>query len=247
LDCVSGSTGLMRQALAQALHHASYREVFGRRLADQPMMQSVLADLALEVEGATALMLRLASAFDRAPGDAGERAFARLATAVGKYWVCKRAPSMIYEAMECLGGPGYVEESILPRLFREAPVNAIWEGSGNVMCLDVLRAIVREPESLAAVRAELEVARGGDRRLDEAIARITSMLEQRDAVEAGARVLVEELAIALQAGLLLRHAPTAVAEAFVAARVAGGGRLFGTLPTTVDVRPILERAHPVPA
>ncbi len=154
LDCVSGSAGLMRQASAQALHHAQHRAAFGRKLAEQPLMQNVLADLALESEAATALMLRLARAFE-APAGSAERAFARIATAVAKYWVCKRAPQAIAEAMECLGGNGYVEESILPRLYREAPVNAIWEGSGNVICLDVLRAIVREPECVPALLDEL--------------------------------------------------------------------------------------------
>jgi len=244
LDCVSGSTGLMRQALAQALHHASHREAFGKRLADQPLMQNVLADLALEVEGATALMLRLAQAFDRAPEDAGERAFARIATAVGKYWVCKRAPAMIYEAMECLGGAGYVEESILPRLYREAPLNAIWEGSGNVMCLDVLRAIVREPDSLPALLDELRAARGADPRYDAAVADIERELARPEDAERRARRLVEALATALQAKLLLRNAPAAVADAFVAGRIAEPGHAFGTLPVGVDFTSILARARP---
>jgi putative acyl-CoA dehydrogenase len=247
LDCVSGSTGLMRHALAQALHHAAHREAFGKRLIDQPLMQNVLADLALEVEGATALMLRLAQAFDRAPGDAGERAFARIATAVAKYWVCKRTPATIYEAMECLGGAGYVEESILPRLYREAPLNAIWEGSGNVMCIDVLRAIVREPDSLPALTAELRAARGANPHYDEAIARIERELARPEDAERRARRLVEALATALTASLLLRDAPSAVADAYLAGRIEAPGRVFGALPETADFAAILARARPVPA
>jgi putative acyl-CoA dehydrogenase len=245
LDCVSGSTGLMRQALAQAIHHASHREAFGKRLIDQPLMQNVLADLSLEVEGATALMIRLAQAFDRAKEDDSERAFARIATAVGKYFVCKRTPAMIYEAMECLGGAGYVEESILPRLYREAPLNAIWEGSGNVMCLDVLRAIVREPDSLQALTAELRAARGADPRYDEAVARIERELSRPEEPERRARRLVEALVTALQASLLLRDAPSAVSSAYVAGRIAEPGRAFGTLPEGVDFASILERARPI--
>ncbi len=246
LDCVSGSTGLMRQALAQALHHTAHREAFGKRLVDQPLMRAVLADLALEVEAATALMLRLAEAFDHAGDDEGEGAFARIATAVGKYWVCKRAPAMIYEAMECLGGPGYVEESILPRLYREAPVNAIWEGSGNVMCLDVLRAMVREPDSPEALIAELRCAKGADRRLDAAVEDLVAELARTEDAEARARRNVERIAVALQASLLFRRAPTPVAEAFVAGRLGKGGLLFGTLPSGLDLEGILERARPVP-
>ena len=244
LDCVSGSTGLMRQALAQALHHAAHREAFGKRLAEQPLMRYVLADLALEVEAATALMLRLARAFDEAPADPAAQAFARIATAVGKYWVCKRAPAMIYEAMECLGGAGYVEESILPRLYREAPVNAIWEGSGNVMCLDVLRAMVREPEALPAFREELRLARGGDARLDAAVASLEAELSRPEDAERRARRLVERMALVLQASLLVRHAPSTVADAFVASRLEGASLTFGALPDGLDLAAILERSDP---
>jgi len=243
LDCVSGSTGLMRMALVQALHHARHREAFGRHLAEQPLMRNVLADLALEVEAATVLMLRLARAFD-APDDPGERAFARIATAVAKYWVCKRAPIAIGEAMECLGGNGYVEEAMLARLYREAPVNAIWEGSGNVICLDVLRAIVREPETLPALRAEIGLARGADRRLDAALERLDAELADATGAEARARRLVEALAVALQASLLVRGAPAPVADAFCASRLEGGGSLFGTLPAAVDAAPLLARTLP---
>lgn len=244
LDCVSGSTGLMRQALAQALHHTAHREAFGRRLVDQPLMRNVLADLALEVEGATALMLRLASAFDAANDDPAERAFARIATAVGKYWVCKRAPGLIYEAMECLGGGGYVEESILPRLYREAPVNAIWEGSGNVMCLDVLRAITREPDALPALLAELRAATGSHAAYDRTVEAIETELSNPRDVEPRARRLVELLATSLQASLLIRNAPSQVADAYVAGRVAERFGAYGTLDSDVDVAPILERARP---
>ena len=240
LDCVSGSTGLMRQALFQALHHAQHRQAFGKRLVDQPLMRAVLADLALEVEAATALMLRLARAFDEAPGDPAARAFARLATAVAKYWVCKRAPGLIYEAMECLGGGGYVEESILPRLYREAPVNSIWEGSGNVMCLDVLRSLGREPEALPAFWAELDAARGNPR-LDAVVATLKQELARPQDAERQARWLVEQMALALQASLLLRHAPTGVAEAFVVSRLDAPSLSFGALPSAVALEPILER------
>ena len=253
LDCVSGSTGLMRQALAQAIHHARHRAAFGRRLIEQPLMRRVLADLALESEAATVTMLRLAQAFDGADGDARdlehERALARLATAVAKYWVCKRAPQMIGEAMECLGGNGYVEESCLARLYREAPVNAIWEGSGNVICLDVLRALAREPAAGPALLAELELARGGDRRLDRALDQLSRELDALGEVgggelEGGARRLVERMAVALQASLLVRWAPAAVADAFCAARFGEGGSLFGALPSGLDLDAVLARAWP---
>jgi putative acyl-CoA dehydrogenase len=244
LDCVGGSAGLMRQALVQALHHARHRRAFGRRLTEQPLMRNVLADLALESEAATALMLRLARAFDAAPADEAERAFARIATAVGKYWVCKRAPAMIGEAMECLGGNGYVEEAILARLYREAPVNAIWEGSGNVICLDVLRALAREPESAPALLAEIALARGADARLDAALRRLEAELADPADAEARARGTVGRLARALQASLLLRAAPAPVADAFCASRLAEGDALFGALPADGDFEAILARALP---
>jgi putative acyl-CoA dehydrogenase len=244
LDCVSGSAGLLRMALAQALHHARHRFAFGRRLALQPLMRNVLADLALEVEAATALMLRLARAYDAAADDPAERAFARIATAVAKYWVCKRAPNAIGEAMECLGGNGYVEEAILARLYREAPVNAIWEGSGNVICLDVLRAIVREPDTLPALQREIALARGVDRRLDAAAERLAADLADPIDAETRARGLVERMAVALSASLLLRVAPAPVADAFCASRLGDGGKLFGALPAGTDFAALLERALP---
>jgi putative acyl-CoA dehydrogenase len=244
-DAAIGSAALMRQALAQALHHAEHRTAFQRRLIDQPLMRNVLADLALEVEGATALVMRLARAFDRAAQDGAERGFARLATAIAKYWVCKRAPAAIGEAMECLGGNGYVEESILPRLYREAPVNSMWEGAGNVVCLDVLRALEREPDSLEALLAELQNARGADLRLDARLVRLTNLLADRSSLEPRARQVVEQLALALQASLLVSHAPAPVADAFCASRLSDSpGRQFGVLPGGLDLGAICTRARP---
>jgi putative acyl-CoA dehydrogenase len=207
-------------------------------------MANVLADLALETEAATALMLRLARAYDEAPADAGQRAFARIATAVAKYWVCKRAPHLIYEAMECLGGNGYVEESLLPRLYREAPVNAIWEGSGNVICLDVLRAMVREPDTVPAFLAELRLARGGDRRLDAWIDALEADLAAPGEAEPVARRLVGRMALALEASLLVRTAPPEVADSFCGGRLGDGGVVFGTLPAGSDCAALVARATP---
>jgi putative acyl-CoA dehydrogenase len=245
LDCMIGSAALMRQAVAQAIHHASHRAAFGRLLKDQPLMRNVLADLALESEAATALTMRVARAYDEASEDAAQRAFRRLATAVGKYWVTKRGPAMVCEALECHGGNGYVEESILPRIYREIPLSSIWEGSGNVMCLDVLRAVGREPETLPALLAELAEARGGDRRLDAWLTDLESELADRRDLEARARRVVENLALALQGALLVRHAPSFVADAFCASRLAGErGFEYGTLPSGVDFERIVERASP---
>jgi len=229
----------MRQALVQAAHHARHRRAFGALLADQPLMRNVLADLALESEAATTLMLRLARAADRASTDPHEAAFARIAIALGKYWVCKRAPSFTYEAMECLGGNGYVEESIMPRLYRESPVNSIWEGSGNVNALDLLRALVKQPDALEAYWAEVDQVNGRDARLERAI----KELDPRGTDESGARRLVERMALVLQASLLVRHAPPAVADAFVATRLDGqGGVAYGTLPPSADTAGLLDRA-----
>jgi putative acyl-CoA dehydrogenase len=245
LDAAISSAALMRQALAQALHHAAHRTAFGRRLIDQPLMRNVLADLALEVESASALVMRLARAFDRSAQDQAEQGFARLATAIAKYWVCKRAPSAIAEALECLGGNGYIEESILPRLYREAPVNSIWEGAGNVVCLDVLRALAREPEGLEAVLAELQGARGADLRLDARLVRLSNALADQSNLEHRARQLVEQLALALQASILVRHAPTPVADAFCASRLSDNPeRQFGVLPSGLDLAAICARAQP---
>ncbi|MEV6597571.1 isovaleryl-CoA dehydrogenase [Actinoplanes sp. NPDC051346] len=245
LDCVTGSASGMRAALVQALHHVRHRSAFGGRLIDKPLMRNVCADLAVETEAATALALRLAGAVDRGVrGDDAERAFGRLAVAVGKFWVCKRQPAVVGEALECLGGNGYVEESGLPRLYRDAPLNSIWEGSGNVQALDVLRALRRDPASLDAFRAEVAAASGADRRLDEAAAGLSALLGGDD-LEFQARRAVERMAVVLQGSLLVRYAPAEVADAFCASRLAGDwGRTFGTLPSAVGTDVLLERAMP---
>jgi putative acyl-CoA dehydrogenase len=249
LDCVLGSAALMRQAVAQAIHYARHRSAFSRLLHAQPLMTNVLADLGVESEAATAAAMRLARAYDTESADGGRRepAFRRLATAVLKYWICKRAAPLAAEALECLGGNGYVEEWGMARLLREAPLNSIWEGSGNVQCLDVLRAIGRSPESLAALLGEIELARGADRRLDAWLDRLRRELSPRggmEAVEPLARRLVEGLAIALQASLLVRHAPAAVADAYCASRLGDRGLAFGTLPAGLDLAAIVERHAP---
>jgi putative acyl-CoA dehydrogenase len=221
LDCMMGSTALMRRALAEALHHARYRHAFGRPLLEQPLMRNVLADLAIESEAATMLLMRIARAFDE-----GDRAFARLAVAAGKYWVSKRAPAHVAEALECLGGNGYVEESAMPRLYREAPLNSIWEGSGNVVALDMLRTIAKEPEAMDRVLAEIRLAP------DARIERFVEHLRE-DLREEGARRAAERIALALQASLLARFSPPAIADAFCASRIEGdSGRAFGTLPVS---------------
>jgi putative acyl-CoA dehydrogenase len=240
LDCVLGSAALMRRAVAEATHHAAHRSAFGRLLADQPLMRNVLADLCVDSEAATATALRLARAFDE-----GDHAFRRLGTGIAKFWVCKQTPALVAEALECLGGNGYVEESGLPRVFRESPLNSIWEGSGNVNCLDVLRALGREPESLESLRAELRAAAGGDRRLDVAVADLEAELADADELELRARRLVEHMALCLQGSLLVRHAPPEVADAFCATRLGReGGRSYGTLPRGLDLEAIVERHRP---
>jgi putative acyl-CoA dehydrogenase len=246
LDCVTGSASGMRAALVQAVHHARHRSAFGGPLIGKPLMRNVLADLAVESEAATALALRLAGAVDRGVrGDATERAFSRLAIAVGKFWVCKRQPAVVGEALECLGGNGYVEESGLPRLYRDAPLNSIWEGSGNVQALDVLRALRRDPASLEAFRAEVGAAAGGDARLDAATARLTALLGAGEDLETDARRVVEQMALVLQGALLVRHAPAVVADAFCASRLGGDwGHSFGTLARAVDTAALVERALP---
>jgi putative acyl-CoA dehydrogenase len=242
LDCVIGSAALMRQALVQAIHHARHRKAFGSLLADQPLMQNVLADLALESEAATMLMMRVARAFDARETDAAERGFARLGTAAAKYWVSKRGPVQVNEALECLGGNGYVEESILPRLYREAPLNSIWEGSGNVICLDILRALNKEPEAVGSVLGEIRLARGSDRRFDTFAGTLEKDLKQPVA-EVEARLLAERLALALQASLLIRHSIPEVADVFCGSRLADeSGRAFGTLPPSTNFQAILNRA-----
>ncbi|MCU1678713.1 MAG: acyl-CoA dehydrogenase domain protein [Frankiales bacterium] len=243
LDCIIGSTSNMRAAVANATWHTAHRSAFGKTLVDQPLMQNVLADLCLESEAATALAMRLARAYDE-----GDVALRRLGTAVGKYWVCKRAPSVAVEALECLGGNGYVEESGMPRLYREAPLNSIWEGSGNVNALDVLRALSRQPETLAAYFDELALAGGADARYDAFVDDLRAQFADTDAIEVRARRVVEQLALAWQASLLLRHTPHAVSDAFCAARLAGdSGLAFGTLPAGTDFRAIIDRGMPVAA
>ncbi|MEV4709173.1 isovaleryl-CoA dehydrogenase [Actinoplanes sp. NPDC049316] len=245
LDCVTGSASGMRAALTQAVHHARHRSAFGGPLIAKPLMRNVLADLAVETEAATALTLRLAGAVDRGVrGDAAERAFGRLAIAAGKFWVCKRQPAVVGEALECLGGNGYVEDSGLPRLYRDAPLNSIWEGSGNVQALDVLRTLRREPGSLEAFRAEVAAAQGADRRLDAAAAALVPLLTAED-LEGQARRVVERMAVVLQGALLVRHAPAVVADAFCASRLGGDwGHTFGTLPAGAGTGALVERALP---
>ena len=242
LDCCIGSSGLMRQAVAQALHHARHRTAFQKKLIDQPLMTNVLADMAIECEAATMLTMRLAHAYDES--DEAALALRRVVTPAAKFWICKRTPYLTYEAMEVLGGSGYIEESIMPRLYREAPVNSIWEGSGNVMCLDVLRAIARTANFADVLRAELDA--GGDARFKAFAERLLARLSAPECNdEAQARALTRELVVALQAALLLRHAPPAVADAFCASRLDGeGGSAFGLLPRGADARAIAERAAP---
>ncbi|MFC9609502.1 acyl-CoA dehydrogenase family protein [Streptomyces sp. NPDC056721] len=248
LDCVLGSAAIMRQAVAQAIHHCTYREAFGGRLVDKPLMRNVLADLALESEAATTLALRLAAAQDAVQdtGSEQERAFLRIAVPAAKYWVTKRCTPMAAEALECLGGNGYVEESGMPRLLREAPLNSIWEGSGNVQALDVLRALQREPQALNAFLQEVGRARGADHRLDGAIKDLLTELADLEGIEARARRVVERIALVLQGSLLVRHAPPEVADAFCASRLGRDwGAAFGTLPHSLDLRSVVERARPV--
>jgi putative acyl-CoA dehydrogenase len=244
LDCVIGSSALMRQALVQAHHHVRERSAFGKLLALQPLMQSVVADLVLESEAATMLALRLSRGYDARPDDEREIAFRRIATPIAKYWVCKRAIGQVAEALECLGGNGFVEECILPRLYRESPINSLWEGSGNVMCLDVLRA-ARDASSLSALWAEIDLALGADARFDAARARVYAWLGESDH-ERAARRITEGLALLLEGSLMLRHGAPALGDAFCAARLGEGAGLgFGALPSGVDVAAILRRAPAV--
>ncbi len=262
LDCVLGSAAAIRRATVAAVHHCAWRQAFGKYLVDQPLMTCVLADLAVESEAATALAIRLAGAAQRAmDGDAGEAALLRAALPAAKYWVCKRAVAHAAEALECHGGNGYVEESGMPGLYREVPLNSIWEGSGNVTALDVLRGLRRSPESVGALLAELDLAAGGDKRLDEATAELRRMLAglaalaeaapgaaASAAAEYQARRLAGLIASLLQGALLVRHAPTAVADAFCASRLGsagpgGPGYAFGTLPDGLELSPLIDRAR----
>ncbi|MBE1577028.1 acyl-CoA dehydrogenase family protein [Amycolatopsis roodepoortensis] len=243
LDCAVGSASGMRYGAVRAVHHARHRRAFGANLVDQPLMGNVLADLVVESEAATTVGMRLASATDR-PDDEQEQAFRRLGLAVTKYWVCKRGPSHAVEALECLGGNGYVEESGMPRLYREAPLMSIWEGSGNVAALDALRAMAKQPESVAAYFTEVEQASGADTRLDDAVGRLRKELSDLSDIEYRARRLVESMALVLQGSLLVRHGTPAVADAFCASRLGGDwGVAFGTLPSGVDTRAIIARAE----
>jgi putative acyl-CoA dehydrogenase len=244
LDCAVATAGMMRQAVSQAVHHCSFRTVFQKKLIDQPLMANVLADLALETEAATALSFRVARSFNRAHEDEAEAAFRRIMTPVAKYWVCKRAPNLAYEAMECLGGNGYVEEGIAGRIYREMPVNAIWEGSGNVMCLDVLRALMREPQALDIVFAELDKARGASAAYDGALDALKDGFTDMGSLEARSRQVVEQMAKLAAGSILLQHAPGFVSDAYCATRLGRDwGDVYGTLPVGADVRAINERAR----
>ena len=247
-DCMVGSAATMRQAVAQALHHTKGRSVFGANLHDQPLMKNVLADLAIESEAALAIAMRIAHALDSKPDDPDfkhNQLFSRIATAVGKYWICKRTSAVVIESMECVGAVGLIEDNMLARLYRESPVNAIWEGSGNVQCLDVLRALSKEPATSDAFFGELNLARGLDTRLDNYLDKLAAEFEDMDNFEMRARTIVEKMALAWQASLLLSKGDTAVAEAFIASRLTGyEGLQFGTLPDGIDPDAIIQRGLP---
>lgn len=241
-DFAVGSAGLMRQALTQTLHHASHRMTFGRPLLDQPLMRNVLADLALESEAATVLTMRLARAYDGAADSESEQIVARLVTPVAKYWICKRTPAFVAEALECEGGNGYIEDGVMPRLYREAPLNGIWEGTGNLICLDVLR-VLATPHAFEAFVNEVKAAAGGDPRLDAFLLRLAGDMGKDAGNEARARRTVEMMALALQASLLVRHSTKEVADAFVASRLGGEtGRAFDTLSGNLAQGTIVKRA-----
>lgn len=247
-DCMIGSAAIMRQAAAQALHHTAGRSVFGKNLHDQPLMQNVLADLSIESEAALAISMRIAHSLDtlqQDPNNEQEMLFSRVATAIGKYWVCKRTAQHIYEAMECVGGVGVVEDNMLPRLYREAPINAIWEGSGNVQCLDVLRAMQKEPEVMTAFMAELNKGRGKYTELDDYLDRLSALFDDVSTLEYRARHVVEKLALAWQASTLVVSGDPLIAQAFVQTRLNGAsGNYYGTLPAGIDVTAIVARALP---
>ncbi len=245
LDCTIGSAALMRAGTMQAAHHVAHRRAFGATLIDQPLMRNVVADLAVEAEASLTVALWLASLTDHAAGDERAAQLRRLGLAVSKYYVCKRAPAHAAEALECLGGNGFVEESGMPRLYREAPLSSIWEGSGNVAALDVLRAMAREPQAAQVFLDELDAAAGADARLDAFVAGLKAQFADPDTLPFRARGVVGDMALALQGALLVRHGHPAVADAFTATRLERRwGTVFGTLPTGVDVAPILERATP---
>jgi len=243
LDCAVASAGIMHHCLAQAIHHARHRSTFGRLLIDHPLMRNVLADLALESEAAVVLAMRLARAFDSQPTNESEGALRRILTPVAKYWICKRGPMVGAEAMEVLGGNGYVEDGPIARRYRELPLNSIWEGSGNIMCLDVLRALSREPRAREALIGLLERSRGSDARFDRFVSALLGQIDDGSDAEARARRTVENIALATQAAILLEHGPSAVAEAFLVSRITSGApAAFGTLPTGLDCQALIDRA-----
>jgi putative acyl-CoA dehydrogenase len=244
-DCMVGSSALMRGAVAQAIHHTAGRCTFGKCLHEHVLMQNVLADMALEAEAALAMSLRVAHALDQAATDTQQKLFSRLATPIGKYWICKRAPHLAYEAMESIGGVAYVEDNILPRIYREAPVNAIWEGSGNIQCLDVLRAINKEPEVLNVFMDELAMANGCYPAYDHFLTELKAAFADPLNLEYRSRALVDKLAVALQASVLIRHGENTIADAFVSSRIEGKhGINYGTLATGLDCWQIMKRAQP---
>jgi len=244
LDFAIGSSGLMRQALSQAVHHTSNRRAFQRQLVDLPLMRNVIADLAVESEAMMWMSMRLARALDRSEADRGEALFSRIATPIAKYWACKRAPQFVAEALECHGGNGFIADHLMERPYREAPLNGIWEGTGNVICLDVLRSMQREPEAVDVFLSELAKAEGANARLDAFADDLASRLKDPSGIEALARRVVEMMALALQASLLVRHSPSAVADAFCATRLGGDwGHAFGTLPRGLDTQAIVDRAR----
>lgn len=245
LDAGCAPVGMMRQALTRAVHHVRHRRAFGKLLIDQPLMRNVLADIALDLEGCTAMSFRIARSFDEA-GDEDQARFGRLATAVNKYWTNKRCPQLVYECLECHGGAGYIEESIMPRLFRESPLNSIWEGSGNVICLDVLRAIHRDPGCFEVFVSEVEAAASGDPDIAAKLSEVKAMLADPSSLEPRARRLTEDLALILQGSLLRKHAPSPIADAFMQARLrSSGGIAYGTLPAGIDEDLLIERATPL--
>ncbi len=244
LDCTIGSAAIMRQAVTQAAHHVAHRTAFGDTLIDKPLMRAVIADLEVETQAATLMTMRVAAAFDRAERDDTEAHLKRIVTPVAKYWVAKRCTPVVREALECLGGNGYVEESMMPRLFRESPLNAVWEGSGNVIALDLLRAMAKEPESVEVFRAEVGQARGADARFDAYLDRLDRELASLADPEREARRLAETMAIALAGSLVVRHGSDALVDAYLATRVAGDwGAMFGTLPADIDLDPLVEDAR----
>lgn len=245
LDCVIASTGLMHQATLQAIHHCTYRSAFGKKLIDQPLMLNVLADLSLETEAATLLMMRLSRSFDEKNKSEEAAIFNRIVTPIAKFWICKRTPNLVYEALECHGGNGFVEESIMARIYREAPLYSVWEGSGNVICLDVLRAIRKEPMAIPVLISEFKKAEGVNHQLDLFTKKIISDLQNPELNEFEARYLVERMALVLQATLMIQHSPSIVSEVFCASRIGNhSGKVYGSLTGNVDCKAIINRIYP---